>query len=71
VPCYQGVSTIDMVDMFFINSHAELGEMMQVAFFVLASQDFSVWAQGTIAQDGPNFDLVDPQKILCISDPQK
>ena len=27
---YQGVSTIDMVDMFFINSHAELGEMMQV-----------------------------------------
>ena len=26
----QGVSTIDMVDMFFINSHAELGEMMQV-----------------------------------------
>lgn len=25
----KGVSTIDMVDMFFINSHAELGEMMQ------------------------------------------
>ena len=24
------MSTIDMVDMFFINSHAELGEMMQV-----------------------------------------
>lgn len=26
----EGVGTIDMVDMFFINAHAELPEMMQV-----------------------------------------
>jgi len=50
-----------MVDMFFINSHAELGEMMQVAFFVLAG--FSVWAQGSIAEDGPKF--VDPQSFYA------